>query len=59
MNAFDWAMWVVGSFVMFVVCGAALLFVLAFLSDKWDNRHAVGEDEHAEGLTLPWARRKK
>jgi hypothetical protein len=59
MNAFDFGIWLVGAFVVFVVCGAALLFVLAWASDKWDNRHAGEEDEHGVDLPPPWARRKK
>lgn len=45
MNWFDWSLWITGAFVLFTVAGAALLFVLAWASDKWDNRHTGGEDE--------------
>ena len=45
MNWFDLGLWAIGAFVVFVVCGAGLLFVLAWASDKWDSRHTGGEDE--------------
>jgi len=60
MNPFEWASYIVGSFILFVISGAALLFVLAWLSDKWDSRHSPKrEDEHCADLPPPWLRGKK
>ena len=59
MNWFDLGLWAIGAFVVFVVCGAGLLFVLAWASDKWDSRHTGGEDEHAADLPPPWMRGRK
>jgi len=60
MNWFDLGLWAIGAFVLFTVVGAALLFVLAWASDKWDNRHrGGGEDEHGADLPPPWMRGRR
>ena len=60
MNLLDWALWITGAAVVFIAAGAALLFVLAWLNDKWDHRHrGGGEDEHGADLPPPWVRGRR
>lgn len=60
MNVFDMAAYAVGSFIIFVIASASLLFILAWLSDKWDNRNSPScEDEHMMDLPAPWDKRKR
>lgn len=59
MSWFDWGLVMIGGFVVFSLAGALVLWVLSWVSDKWDAMPHIEEDEHASGLTAPWIRRKK
>jgi len=59
MSPFDWAVYTTGAVALFMVCGAAVLFVLAWLNDYFEGHHRDREDEHVVDLPPPWVRKKR
>jgi len=60
MSPFDWGVYTIGAMVLFMIGGAVVLFILAWLNDQWEDRRGPGgKDEHVVDLPPPWIRRKR